>query len=290
MMNWIYDSTKINKIEHLDYILDYDDNFWIVQGIKDTKIFGFNVYEKTFSKTNKYNNITKKYYIKRQTDKFEEIQNIKYFFKTRDFYLAHKNKLTDVWKQIVLALNNIGVCDKDIGIFGSYLIGFDITKDVDFVVYGYDNLQLVYKNIDSIKKQINASSISDKYIEYQFNKHKERHSSKCDLKKIISRNWSGLQIKDGVLSTLRFVYEKEYITLKTNKKIFTGKIVDSLTSACVPRKTTFLSDGKLYTIYTNFWKFQSFARNGDVIEIYGNVDEQNNIITLEDYDDYIKFL
>ena len=219
-----------------------------------------------------------------------EIKNIKCFFKARDFYLSHKNQLFGVWGQIVLALNEIGVHDEDIGIFGSYLIGFEITKDVDFVVYGDKNLRLVYKNIDKIKQKVGATSISQEHIDYQYNKHKDRYNSNYDLKKIISRNWSGIQIRRGVLSTLRFVEGSTFPCVKRNKKVKIGSIKDALSSAYIPRKVILNADGKEYIVYTNLWKLQSFASEKDIVEINGNVDEQNNIITVEEDDDYIKFL
>ena len=108
-------------------------------------------------------------------------------------------------------LNKISIYD--IGIFGSYLIGFDIVNDVDFIIYGRDNLYKYYNNIDLIKKYCNCTDISDEHIEYQYNKFKNLYNHNCDIKTIISRNWSGIQVDKGILSTPRFILPERIIIL-----------------------------------------------------------------------------
>ena len=49
-------------IKLLDYILDENDNFWIVNEINENNYKGYIVYR--VSEIGKYNHITKKYYIK----------------------------------------------------------------------------------------------------------------------------------------------------------------------------------------------------------------------------------
>ena len=49
-------------------------------------------------------------------------------FHPRDFFQSNKNNLVDVWLRYVQALNQSWISDEDIGIFGSYLIGFDVKK------------------------------------------------------------------------------------------------------------------------------------------------------------------
>ena len=49
-------------IELLDYILDYDDNFWIINNITENTYKGYMIYK--VSEKGKYNHITKKNYIK----------------------------------------------------------------------------------------------------------------------------------------------------------------------------------------------------------------------------------
>ena len=282
------------KINILDYVLDNENNFWTVNKICGSKIYGYSFY-KTDKNGDRFNCLTGETYIKNYdaTKILKELpKSYKYVFKPNLFYLAHKEDLSGVWKQFANTLNEIGIEDKNIGVFGSYLIGFDIIKDVDFVVYGNKSLKLCYKNIDKIKSMLNATSISEKHIDYQYNKHKINYNPNCDLKKIISRNWSGIQIREGVLSTIRFVDLKNQETPKIDspKNKIMGYIINSLKSACVPRQVTLCVNNEKYKVYTSLWKLQSFARNGDRFEIYGKVDFSQKIIVVEDYEDYIKFI
>ncbi len=276
-------------INLLDYVQDYNDNFWIVNLI-DEHYKGYMVYEVSDDGV-KYNNITKKKYIKHSQKGFEIIPAFKKIYSASEFYKNHKDKLTGVWKCYVDVLNEIGIQDNDIGIFGSYLIGFDITKDVDFVIYGKKNLNLYYKYNDYIKKRINASYITQKHIKYQYEKHKQNYSEKCDLLEIISRNWSGVQICDGVLSTPRFVDRENQISPTSGEKeVVRVKVISGFSSAMLPRVADVLYNGQKYKLITNVWKYQSFAKDGDVIECLGVVNEEKKTIYLSDNECYIKYL
>lgn len=279
-------------MELLDYVLDNDDNFWIVSNITDNTYRGYIVYRT--SEIGRYNNITKKYYIK-DVDKgnFLNIPNsYKRIFKPREFYIENKHNLNGIWKNYVDTLNEIGIPDYNIGIFGSYLIGFDICKDVDFIIYGKDNLNKYYDNIDYIRNKNKVTSISKEHIEHQYNKHKDKFNKECDLKEIISRNWSGIELENGVLSTPRFI-DLDNMNIPNKKGIdkkITVKIIDGFYSVMLPRIAISECNGKIYTIVSDIWKFQSFAHIGDIIEIYANVDDDNNLIIMDDKKYYIKYL
>lgn len=166
-------------IELLDYVLDYDDNFWIVNALNDYA-WGYMVYS-VDSESTRYNEITKKYYKKNLDHGLQIIPQYKRIFKPKEFYQSHKESLSGVWKKYITVLNEIGIKDSDIGIFGSYLIGFDIIKDVDFVIYGEDNLKKYYENNEYIKNSINATYITKEHIHHQYEKHKNNYSSNTDL-------------------------------------------------------------------------------------------------------------
>ena len=164
---------------------------------------------KTDTNGNRYNNITKKNYIKQNCNGLIKIPTYKRVFKPRECFNKRLKEIPMIWQKYVEGLQKVGI--DDIGIFGSFLIGFDVTKDVDFVIYGLDNFKKYYKNIEYIKEYINATSITKEHIEKQYNKHKKIYSEKCSLKKIIERNWSGVELDNGVLSTPRFIVDN-YIT------------------------------------------------------------------------------
>ncbi len=281
----------MREIELLDYIQDMDDNFWIVRTLQNGKCYGYPVYPVN-SEGTKFNHITEKYYVKATEQMLEVPTEYKRVFKPRDFYKAHKGVLESVWKDYVLALNEIGIEDNDIGIFGSYLVGFDITKDVDFIIYGKENLYKYYENIDYIKKKLNVTSITPIHAEYQYNKHKVRFPEECDLREIIKRNWSGIELPNGVLSTPRFIdIDNQEIPKKEGEdKVVTVKVVEGLESAMLPRIAKVMYNGEEYKIISNVWKFQSFAHINDVIEVYGNVNDDKKTILLDDTNYYIKYL
>ena len=179
-----------------------------------------------------------------------------------------------------------------IGIFGSYLVGFDITKDVDFVIYGKNNLHKYYENINSIREKLQVTPISKSHIEYQYNKHKDKFNKNCDLLEIISRNWSGIELDNGILSTPRFI-DKNNMYIPSKKgidKVIKVKVLEGLYSVMLPREAAVEYNNEIYKIYSNIWKIQSFAHTGDIIEIYGNIDDKNKLIILDDYKYYINYI
>lgn len=276
-------------IELLDYVLDYNDNFWIV-GCIDNEIKGYIVY-RVDNSGNRYNNITKKYYIKCKCNEFKKIPAYKKVFKPNNFYLENKNNIDGVWKKYIEVLNNIGIKDKDIGIFGSYMIGFDVIKDIDFVIYGFNNMKKYYNNLDLILKYTNSTNINKEHIIYQYNKHKADYF-KTDLLEIISRNWSGIQVNKEVLSTPRFIDKKnQHIPVDSGEReIIICEVIDGFKSTMLPRTSKVLYEGKSYTIISPLWKYQSFLKKGDVIECLGCVNRDLKTITLYNYESYVKFI
>ena len=277
-------------IELLDYVLDYNDNFWIV-GCIDNEIKGYIVY-KVDANGNRYNKITKKYYIKSKCNSFEKIPTYKRVFKPNIFYIENKSNLEGVWKKYIEILNDIGIKDKDIGIFGSYMIGFEVIKDIDFVIYGFNNLKKYYNNLNKILKYTNSTNINKEHIIYQFNKHKADYSLNTDLLEIISRNWSGIQVDEKVLSTPRFIDKNNQHIPTDNgeRKVVIFKVIDGFKSTMLPRTSRVLYNGEVYIVISALWKYQSFLRKGDVIECLGSVNEDLKTITLYDYKCYIKYL
>ena len=275
-------------IELLDYVLDYDNNFWIVLSITSEDVYGFMIYQKD-EIGNRYNNFTKMKYKKLNGNSITKIPKYKKIYKPRECFKNHLNEIPSIWKKYVQALNHVGI--DDIGIFGSFLIGFEPTKDIDFVIYGLENFKKYQDNIEYIRKYIDATSITDGHINMQYNKHKNNYSDKCDLRKIISRNWSGVELKNGVLSTPRFIIDDYVSPVKKGvDAIYEVEIIDGTLSDFVPRRAKAILNGKEFEIISPLWKFQSFARKKDKLEIYGNYDFDNCVIILDEKKYYIKFI
>lgn len=277
-------------LSQLDYILDNDGHFWIISHKQGNDIYGKIIYRKS-DDGNRYNKITQQTYVKEHSSLTKIPNTYQMEFHPQKFYLEHKKDLDGVWKKYAEAMNAAGIPDCSIGIFGSYLIGFDIVKDVDFSIYGLDNLYRYYRNRQQIKELIGATSISEWHVNYQYAKYKDDYHPECGLHTILSRNWSGVQIKDGVLSTPRFICDSYVIPRRNGKdKIIKCKVLSGLTSACFPRFAMVQFEGKTYQMITPFWMFQSFAKDGDILELHGNINETNRTILLDCKDDYIKYL
>ncbi|MBT4373652.1 hypothetical protein HN832_00135 [archaeon] len=279
-----------------DYILDEEDNFWIVhKGGKEVYANRvFNVDENG----DRYNALTKKKYSKVILDNFS-IQifkgKIKRIFKPREFFKDNFEVMSLSWKKIPLALMSVGISKENIGIFGSYMLGFEIIKDVDFIVYGLANFKIIKKNIKKIKEILHTSDITPEHIDYQIKKYAFLYSSENQFGKILQRNWAGIQIGKGVLSTIRFVYfndesPKDLFIKFGAKTILKGIVVESEGTNFVPRIAFIDSPFGRIRILSYFWMFNSFLKKGEEIKICGDYCEENKTIYLSDDDSWIKYL
>lgn len=279
------------KLKLFEYVLDSRGRFWIVCQIKSGKPYGFVVYCPNPNGA-RYNNITKCYYDKCAFKTWLPIPaKIKQVFCPRAFYQANKHNLTERWKRVAFALNLSGIADCNIGIFGSYLIGFDVIKDVDFVVYGKQNLFLVYNNIELVRESAGATAISEHHADYQTQKFNSEYPL-FDMQTIIRRNWSGLQFERGLLSTVRFVC-KNLSSLPSGRgrrKTLVGRVKNGITSSCLPRQITLVTEHGEYKVYSWLWKLQSFARDGETIKVHGMVNQKAKTIVLCGKLDFVSFV
>lgn len=275
----------------LDYILDYEGNFWIISFYQNYTIYGKKVYVPD-KNGERYHPVLKQRYKKEVSGYLPIPAKFIEAFYPIECFKNKKDSLSGVWKRYVEGLNQIGIPDQNIGIFGSILIGFDLKKDVDFVIYGQENLHLYAQNANFIKAYTNTNFISKEHIDYQLNKYGSRYNKNTDLKTILERNWSGIQLQSGVLSTPRFILEDHYeIPCRDGEdKMITCKVLSGLSSAYMPRFVNVLYQDEEYKLITPFWMFQSFAKDNDKLLIAGNVNEKNKTILLSNKNDYLKFV
>lgn len=278
-------------LKPFDYILDKDDNFWIISYQQGQKIFGKIIYHRDLSGT-KFNFITGKRYIKDPGLEIEIPADYKMEFHPREFFQSNRGSLKGVWLRYVEALNQSGISDKDIGIFGSYLIGFEPKKDIDFVIYGNENLQKYYSHREFIGEYTQTSHITEEHIAYQLNKYCHLYHPNCDLLTILRRNWSGIQVGPGVLSTPRFLDERSIsIPLEIGKnKLLRCQVISGIESARFPRKAKVSINDKIYDVITPLWMLQSFAKEDDYLELFGDVDDDKQTILLISKDHWIRYL
>lgn len=278
-------------LESLDYILDKEDRFWIVSYKQNETWHGKVVFEPD-PKGDRFNPLTGKNYRRILSHETVVPTEYKEVFHPKDCYRANKSKLTGIWKEYVEALNQIGIPDSDIGIFGSYLIGFDVIKDVDFIIYGINNLLKYWEKHYEVKAMTHTHFITDDHVAYQYQKYKHLYHEKMDLVPILERNWSGIYVKPGVLSTPRFIINGDFEIPPENgeDKVIKCLVLDGLTTACFPRHATVLYNDKIYELYTPFWMLQSFARDGDLLELCGNINEASHTIVLASSNHWVRFL
>jgi len=284
-------------LQNCDYVLDKKDNFWIIQ--KGGSVVYANPVFSANKQGDRYNHITKKRYkkviAKNQNPEILEKPLIKKVFHPREHFNKNFNRLSGIWRKVPESLMRIGIDKKDIGIFGSSLIGFEIEKDVDFVVYGKENCIKIMNNIDFIRKYVKANKISEEHINYQSKKYSLFLTPKNDFKKMLRNKWSSLQIAPGLLNTIRFVYKidempKNIGIKKGKKKIISGKVIDSFGTNFVPRIFYMNSDGKLIRVLTYFWAYQSCVKNRQKVKIFGEYNKKNNTLYLSKKDHWIKIV
>jgi len=277
------------KLQNLDYVLDKEDRFWIIHGA------GRRVYANLVFSPDKngdrYNKITGKMYKKVILDNMEisafKPLHITKIFKPRKFFRKNYLNLPLTWKKIPDALMSAGISSRDIGIFGSYLIGFDIVRDVDFVVYGRENCLKVAKNIEKIRNLVGAKSISKEHVDYQAKKYCPFLSRKSTLKRIFGHNWAGLQISKNILSTIRFVHypdeaPRDIEIEKDELVVVKGKVIEDFGTNFVPRIGYILSRGKRIRVLTYNWMFNSLLRMGENVMIKGSYNKDNKTLYISD--------
>lgn len=278
-------------LKPLDYILDFDNNFWIICYIQDNMVYGKKIF-KACDSGNRYNESQKILYEKLTSEAIIPIPgSFKKHYDPNTFYIQNKKNLNGIWEIFVSELNKIGICDESIGIFGSYLLGFPISKDIDFIIYGMDNLKKYHDNIKLIRECTGTRPITLQHIEYQYYKYRNLYNSKTDIRSIISRNWSGLQIGLGALSTPRFIINNDPIpSCVGNDQVISCEVISGLISACYPRQAKVLLNGDIYTILTPFWMYQSFAKDGDHLLVCGDINHDTKTILLLNSNHWIQFI
>lgn len=209
-----------------------------------------------------------------------------------------------VWHDIFSYLTDrLGIPEPDIGIFGSYLVNLNRdekgkhVKDVDFVVYGLGNFFKVKNGMENLLEYFGFSHISKEHIAYHQEKFGKLFNEKVNsFEKTLANKWSSIQIKPGLLNTLRFVYKAgeiplNPITTEAERPIaIQGIVEDSDGANFMPRVFTVRAEQKLYTVATYFWAFQSCVKNGEEVLITGNLHKNSAVISVDSREYGIKIL
>jgi len=284
-------------ISDLDYIEDSRGNFWIAHG--GGKNFYCNLVFSQDDRGDRVNSSNGKKYSKVILGNMDFVSlgkiELKKVLNPQDFFRDNYSSIPEEWKKIPDAIKSIGVSKDDIGIFGSFLLGFDVVKDVDYVVYGDENCKRVLENIDLLRARIGCCSISDKHVEHQSKKYGQFYSSENDFRKILSRNVAGMQMSEEVLSTIRFVHShseiQDDIALRGGRDItLEGKVLDGFGFNFVPRIALLELEIGTTRLLTYNWMFKSCLRDGDKIKVRGEYCENNNTLYLSKKEHWLKYL
>lgn len=311
------------KFTDLDYFVSKDKIVYLVKGYYHTKdrVFAYPVFwpdingDRVHSKWGRYR--------KNVSDFGKEIFKIhpeySHNFVPRNTPLVFQSDIAEVfhpqdrikqfkqeWRGFVwydifdYLTGKLKIPEKDMGIFGSYLVGLNKNmggshiKDVDFAVYGLENFYKVRNGMEVLLKHFGFSHIGEDHIVY----HQEKFGSLFNpeinsFNKTLANKWPSIQIKTGLLNTLRFVYKKNEIPknpilgVKIKRVQIEGIVVDDTGVNFMPRTFKIETNGNVYTIITYFWAFQSCVKNGDRVFITGDL-YQGRVVAVDDANHGIK--
>ncbi|MDD5418208.1 MAG: hypothetical protein PHW96_05015 [Candidatus Nanoarchaeia archaeon] len=283
-----------------DYIEDYEGNFYIVKGYWNKD---FVLCNKVFSPDEnggRYNKETGKKYSKVINNNFELSKvshcNIKRIFKPAECLKAKISELNSKWKELVDYLIETGIPENKIGIFGSQLIGFEMVKDYDFVVYGKENCRSLIEKIEGLKSKLKITGITKEHINYQTEKYGKFHSPKYNsFEKMLKNKWSSLQFGKGILSTIRFVYGEDEIPenpFKYSIKYETeseGIVIDDFETNFCPRSFLIKTNSGIKKVSTYYWAYQSCVKKGMKVKIKAN-ERENRTLTIDSPNQGVKIL
>ena len=283
-----------------DYVMDYLGRLCIVKGYWHTEDILANVVYLPMVEGERFNPQTGLRYTKviDQHKIPERIVTVKKIFYPRECYQQSKESDAlsgTVWGTLGKALEELGIPSTAIGIFGSYLLGFPVVKDVDFVIYGTENCRRLRQQINVLRQKVNATGITKKHISYQIEKHAQEFDAFNSFEYLLGNKWSSLQIAPGILSTLRFVYEPEEVPKNPfcdrllEEKELQGTVRDDFGTHFCPRTFVLDTSEGRYLVATYFWIYQSCVSRGMRIIVRGNLRE-GKVMTLDKYTHGIKVL
>ncbi len=276
--------------QECDYFCDQQGDIYIVRGYRHPLplIRAQLIYQKCANGTRIRNTGEKYHKIVRDEIVYINEQEISEYFQPRNNPIRYQ--LTGIWLDIYNQLKAI-VPESAIGIFGSTLLNFPVTRDVDFIVYGLTNCKLLKENFNSFKLALHVPGISLDHIDYQTKKFAASHNLKTNsLTKTLANKWCTVQIAPGISNTIMFGYEPDELAdwIIADDEIgqeiqISGIVLDDLRSNFCPRVFSLeTNDGKIYDIKTYYWAYHSCVKTGDQVTITGKL-VSNNVILLNNF-------
>lgn len=176
--------------------------------------------------------------------------------------------------------------DDSVGIFGSSMFGLHLTpeghvrKDVDFVIQGMSNVEVLRQALPGIRARLGFTTVTTErqlrqHARYQRVFRNENNS----IQSIIARRWTGLQLSEHVVTTIRLrdpsfripVTMVSRLADDSNDVVVSGCVADADGSNLFPRKFRVLVRNEHIDVYVFWWKFSTPVRDGDAVTLCGSL-------------------
>ena len=206
-----------------------------------------------------------------------------------------------LWDNMVKQFLSIGITADNIGLFGSKRLNFKNCKDEDFIIYGRENLKLLYDNINMFKEKVGLYNHTLMHAKYQEETHgkyfnmENNHLLFCLLNK-----WSTCAFSDKNTTTIRFVDDKNYSgdILKqymyqrdfSQSKTIVGVVSNAIETSFMPRifYLNTLGHNKKIKVITPLWIFHQCVKENDLVAVTGTIID--GALVLRSYEHGIRFI
>jgi predicted nucleotidyltransferase len=190
-----------------------------------------------------------------------------------------------VWFDLYTELARI-FGDDSVGIFGSSMFGLHLTpegnirKDIDFVIQGIANVAVLRQQIPKIREKLGFATVTVERQLQQYDRYQRIFRNQNNsIRSIIARRWTGLQLSEQVVTTIRLrdpalTIPTELVTAPTKDLhdiVISGRVTDADSSNLFPRKFSVITEHESMDIYILWWKFSTPVRDGDAVTVCGSV-------------------
>lgn len=192
------------------------------------------------------------------------------------------------FQKVLDVIEDAGIPKEDIGVYGSYLTGFQNQKsDIDIVIRGVENMKLAKENMNKIRKKLGAKEfLDDKKFIATIEKYRSAYSpEKNDFAPRLFRRWSTICLNNFIIK-LMFVYKREEVPknllpTELTKDVCVEGIVTNDEGTCfMPRHFTIKNEEQEYEVITYFYHFYFAVKQGDKVKIYGALSNDKKTLFL----------
>lgn len=191
---------------------------------------------------------------------------------------------------ILQAVNKIGVGEKDIGVFGSYLSGMhNDNSDIDIVIRGINNMKLLKSKMDELRSLLQAKPQLDEVSKAAtIKKYNELYNKENDFDKMIDCRWSTIKLDDKRVLKLMFNYKQgekpQNLVPKHLAKegMLSGIVVDDTGVAFMPRNFIIENEKGQFTVLTYFYNYYFAVKSGNKVQIKGTLSKDGKSLLIHD--------